>query len=156
MFLNRSRAYFWVAKTSAIVVCGLLKSVLFCFVGRQLPDIENHCASKCHLSNKNNTNLCFACWNTCQSLCFSTLTSSPIFFFRNMNFSKGSVVIVLKIKYSLTFLCKLYMYLTICNVHLWNPKIVAFVDRRSLFTDYLCYKSSKWDLTMVAVIEMLY
>jgi len=34
-----------------------------------------------------------------------------------------------------------------------DPKIVAAVDRWSLFKGYLCYKRSNWDLTMVAVVD---
>ena len=33
-----------------------------------------------------------------------------------------------------------------------GPKIVAVVDRWSLFRGYLCYESSKWDLKIVVVV----
>ena len=32
------------------------------------------------------------------------------------------------------------------NDHHWDPKIVAVVDRWSLFRDHLCNKSSEWGL----------
>ncbi len=32
-------------------------------------------------------------------------------------------------------------------------RIVAIVDRGSLFRDYLCNNSSKWDIKMVIIIE---
>ena len=38
------------------------------------------------------------------------------------------------------------------NDHPWDPKIVAVIDRWSLFRGRLCSKSSKWDLQMVVVI----
>jgi hypothetical protein len=37
------------------------------------------------------------------------------------------------------------------NDHPWDPKIVAVVDRWSLFRGHLCNKSPKWDLKMVVV-----
>ena len=37
------------------------------------------------------------------------------------------------------------------NDHPWDPKIVAFVDRWSLFEGNLCNKSSKCDIEMVVV-----
>jgi hypothetical protein len=37
--------------------------------------------------------------------------------------------------------------------HPWNPKIVAVVDRWSLFRRNLCYKRLHWDLKIVAVID---
>ena len=39
------------------------------------------------------------------------------------------------------------------NDHPRDPKIVAAVDRWSLFRGHLCYKRSKWDLKTVAVID---
>jgi hypothetical protein len=39
------------------------------------------------------------------------------------------------------------------NDHPWDPKIVAVVDRWSLFRDNSCYKSYQWDLIMVVVID---
>ncbi len=42
---------------------------------------------------------------------------------------------------------------SVCNDDPWNPKIVAFVDRWSLFKGILCYKTSKWDLKIVVVID---
>ena len=35
----------------------------------------------------------------------------------------------------------------------WGPEIVAVVARRSYFRAYLWYKSYKWGLKMVVVIE---
>jgi hypothetical protein len=32
------------------------------------------------------------------------------------------------------------------KLHPWDPRIVVFVERWSLFRDKLYYKSSKWDL----------
>ncbi len=37
--------------------------------------------------------------------------------------------------------------------HPWDPKIVAVVDRWSLFRGHLCNKSAKWDLKMVVVVD---
>ncbi len=37
------------------------------------------------------------------------------------------------------------------NDHPWNPKIVAVVDRRSLFRGRSCNKTPKWDLKMSVV-----
>ncbi len=37
------------------------------------------------------------------------------------------------------------------NDHFWDQKIVAVVDRWSLFRGHLCNKSSKWDLKMEMV-----
>ncbi len=39
------------------------------------------------------------------------------------------------------------------NDHPRDPKIVAVVDRWSLFGGHLCYKRSNWDLKTVAVEE---
>ncbi len=39
------------------------------------------------------------------------------------------------------------------NDHPWDPKIVAVVDRWSLFRGHLCNKGSKWDLKMMVVID---
>jgi hypothetical protein len=39
------------------------------------------------------------------------------------------------------------------NDHPRDPKIVAVVDRWSLFGGHLCYKWSNWDLKIVAVID---
>ena len=39
------------------------------------------------------------------------------------------------------------------NDHPWDPKIVAVVDRWSLFRGPLWYKSSKWDHKIVAVVD---
>ena len=37
------------------------------------------------------------------------------------------------------------------NDHPWDPKIMAVVDKWSLFKGHLCYKSSKWDPKMMVV-----
>jgi len=39
------------------------------------------------------------------------------------------------------------------NDHPWDPKIVAVVDRWSLFRGHLCYKKTNWDLKIAAVID---
>jgi len=39
------------------------------------------------------------------------------------------------------------------NDHPRDPKIVAVVDRWSLFRGHLCSKSLKWDLKIVVVID---
>ena len=39
------------------------------------------------------------------------------------------------------------------NDHPRDPKIVAVVDRWSLFRGHLCNKSSEWDLKMVVVVD---
>ncbi len=39
------------------------------------------------------------------------------------------------------------------NDHPRDPKIVAVVDRWSLFVGHLCYKMSNWDLKIVAVVD---
>ena len=39
------------------------------------------------------------------------------------------------------------------NDHPRDPKTVAVVGRWSLFGSHLCYKSIKWDLKMVAVVD---
>ena len=62
-----------------------------------------------------------------------------------------------------TFLTKVSIYkfidLITCTVklvynnHPRDPKIVAFVDRWSLFGGHLCYKWSNWDLKTVAVVD---
>ena len=39
------------------------------------------------------------------------------------------------------------------NDHPRDPKIVAVVDRCSLFGGHLCYKRSNWDLKIVAVVD---
>ncbi len=39
------------------------------------------------------------------------------------------------------------------NDHPWDPKIVTFVERWSLFRSHLCYKNSKWNLKIVAVVD---
>ena len=38
------------------------------------------------------------------------------------------------------------------NDHPWDPKIVAAVDRWSLFRGHLCYKRTNWDLKIVVVV----
>jgi len=40
-----------------------------------------------------------------------------------------------------------------CNDHPRDPKIVAVVDRWSLFRGHLCYKMSNWNLNKVAVVD---
>jgi len=35
----------------------------------------------------------------------------------------------------------------------WDPKIVAAVNRWSLFGGRLCYKRSNWDLKIVVVVD---
>ena len=40
---------------------------------------------------------------------------------------------------------------TVCNDHPRDHKIVAVVDRWSLFRSHLCYKNSKWDPKKVVV-----
>jgi hypothetical protein len=39
------------------------------------------------------------------------------------------------------------------NDHPWDPKIVAVVDRWSLFNGQLCYKTFEWGLRIVVVID---
>jgi len=39
------------------------------------------------------------------------------------------------------------------NDHHWDPKIVAVVERWSLFKGHLCSKSLKWDLKIVVIID---
>ncbi len=39
------------------------------------------------------------------------------------------------------------------NDHRWDPKIVAVVNRWSLFRGHSCYKRSIWDLKIEAVID---
>ncbi len=40
-----------------------------------------------------------------------------------------------------------------CYDHPWDTKIVAVVDRWSLFTGHLCNKIFKWDLKMMVVVD---
>jgi len=39
------------------------------------------------------------------------------------------------------------------NDHPWDPKLVAVVDRGSLFRGYLSSKTPIWDIKMVVVID---
>ena len=50
------------------------------------------------------------------------------------------------------FVILLYTVKPAYNDHTRDPKIVAAVDRRSLFGGHLCYKRSNWDLKTVAVV----
>ncbi len=48
---------------------------------------------------------------------------------------------------------KLYTVKPVYNDHPWDPKILAVVDRWSLFRGHLCYKRSNMDLKTVAVVD---
>ncbi len=48
---------------------------------------------------------------------------------------------------------KLYTVKPVYNDHPRDPKIVAAVDRWSLFGGHLCHKRSNWDLKTVAVVD---
>ena len=54
------------------------------------------------------------------------------------------VVVIMAFMYSQTKL--------VYNDNPWDPKIVAAVDRWSLFRGQLCFKGVKWDLKMVVVV----
>ncbi len=41
----------------------------------------------------------------------------------------------------------------VCNDHPRDPKIVAVIDRWSLFGGRLCLKRSNWNLKIVAVVD---
>ncbi len=47
----------------------------------------------------------------------------------------------------------IYTVKPVYNDHPRDPKIVAVVDRWSLFRGHLCYKTSNWDLKIVAVVD---
>jgi len=47
----------------------------------------------------------------------------------------------------------MYSQKLVYNDHPWDPKIVAVVDRWSLFIGNLCSKSPKWDHKMVVAIR---
>jgi len=48
----------------------------------------------------------------------------------------------------------LYTVKPVNNDHPRDPKIMAAVDRLSLFGGHLCYKRSNWDLKIVVVVDM--